>query len=420
MRLLRGYRYAKSFKTTKINQKRMCITRFQKKGFQKFENLEKTDKSGTMVAVRDILEIVLSNTSATWLETSQFFACILGQNGSGQSFSQCYYNSNALVSGYALCIVFIVYSFVWSIVGNNCSKVDQIWSIVPVLYCWHFCAHFAGTHSDTHYPLLLLCTLVTLWGSRLTFNFWRKDGYGTFFVHEEDYRWPILRAKMHPIVFLLFNLSFIATYQNLLLYWIAVPAYELMKWPTSLSLYDVGVGLLFSGLLVIETLADEQHWVFQSVKHALTAAQRKSHPDPQIRQGFFQSGLFKYSRHPNYFAEQGMWVCVYLFSLSRLWHAASAPRVPVCSSLIHCDYLNWTCLGCIQLILLFQGSMNFGESITLSKYPAYAEYQKTTSQCFPLPRLWDKSVVNASAMAKTKGKTKSKNRVRTQEPSKQD
>ncbi|RYY84473.1 hypothetical protein EON63_09190 [archaeon] len=40
--------------------------------------------------------------------------------------------------------------------------------------------------------------------------------YGTFFHHEEDYRWPIIRAKMHPIIFwLVFNFSFIASYQVL-------------------------------------------------------------------------------------------------------------------------------------------------------------------------------------------------------------
>jgi steroid 5-alpha reductase family enzyme len=33
----------------------------------------------------------------------------------------------------------------------------------------------------------------------------------------------------------------------------------------------------------------------------------------EICDGFFQSGLFRFSRHPNYFAEQSMWVCVYLF-----------------------------------------------------------------------------------------------------------
>ncbi len=50
------------------------------------------------------------------------------------------------------------------------------------------------------------------------------------------------------------------------------------------------------------------------------------------------------------------------------------------------DVLNYSAAGFIILILLFQGSMSFGESITLSKYPAYADYQLRTSQCVPFPK----------------------------------
>ena len=111
-------------------------------------------------------------------------------------------------------MVVIVYSFVWSILGNNCSKVDQIWSIVPWVYSWIFVHHHAVTHEgQIHVRLLVMTILMTLWGVRLTFNFWRKGGYGNFFTHEEDYRWPILRKKMHPLLFLVFNFTFIATYQ---------------------------------------------------------------------------------------------------------------------------------------------------------------------------------------------------------------
>eukprot|EP00600_Ochromonadales_sp_CCMP1393_P010006 CAMPEP_0174955158 /NCGR_PEP_ID=MMETSP0004_2-20121128/828_1 /TAXON_ID=420556 /ORGANISM="Ochromonas sp., Strain CCMP1393" /LENGTH=109 /DNA_ID=CAMNT_0016203059 /DNA_START=534 /DNA_END=863 /DNA_ORIENTATION=- len=105
----------------------------------------------------------------------------------------------------------------------------------------------------------------------------------------------------------------------------------------------------------------------------------------EIRQGFYQSGLFKYSRHPNYFAEQSMWVTVYLFSIT-----------PPGSKLV-----NWTITGCIQLILLFMGSMSFGESITLGKYPEYQEYQKSTSQCIPmLPRVSKPASGNGAAETK--------------------
>lgn len=68
-------------------------------------------------------------------------------------------------------------SFVFSIVGNNCSKVDQLWSITPVLYAWHFYWHDQRQHPDLPHPrLLAICVLITMWGVRLTFNFWRKGG----------------------------------------------------------------------------------------------------------------------------------------------------------------------------------------------------------------------------------------------------
>jgi steroid 5-alpha reductase family enzyme len=107
----------------------------------------------------------------------------------------------------------IVYSFVWSILCNNVSKVDQIWSIVPGVYMWIFWLHYYLNHGVAHLRLTVLTLLVTVWGMRLTYNFWRKGGYGNLITHEEDYRWPILREQMHPATFFFFNLTFIATYQ---------------------------------------------------------------------------------------------------------------------------------------------------------------------------------------------------------------
>ncbi len=45
--------------------------------------------------------------------------------------------------------------------------------------------------------------------------------------------------------------------------------------------------------------------------------------------------------------------------------------------------LQWTVLGPLLLTLLFVGSTRFTESITLSRYPEYAEYQATTSPIIP-------------------------------------
>eukprot|EP01038_Epipyxis_sp_PR26KG_P006622 gene6622-9090_t len=282
-----------------------------------------------------------------------------------QSFND-FWGSDAYYSIVLVVIGLAIFSFVWSIIGQNCSKVDQLWSITPVVYSWLFYMHYSYQQQvfTPHYRLLLLSCLITLWGIRLTFNFWRKGGYGNLIHHEEDYRWPILRQKMHPIIFLIFNLTFIASYQNLLLFLIVAPAYQVMKGPSAIEYSDIGVATLFLLLLTMESIADEQHFRFQEMKKKIPLSERVKHTSQDIKNGYFTSGLFHYSRHPNYFAEQMMWVCVYLFSIT-----------PVGST-----WINWHVSGCIQLILLFQGSMSFGESITISKYPSYRKYQRTTSQ----------------------------------------
>ena len=111
-----------------------------------------------------------------------------------------------------------VCAFVWiaSLISKTNSWVDQLWSIVPVIYVWVF-AGFAGL---TDGRLNLMALLVTLWGARLTFNFARKGGY----TGEEDYRWPVLRARMKPWQFQVFNLLFIVLYQNAILVLITLPA----------------------------------------------------------------------------------------------------------------------------------------------------------------------------------------------------
>lgn len=298
-----------------------------------------------------------------------FFYC---STGSGFPVSKCFLTHDALVSSLWLCIAIIIYSLVWSIVGNNCSKVDQIWSITPWVFCWLYYGHYYYTHSGaSHVRLLLVCCLTTVWGLRLTYNFARRGGYGNLVTHEEDYRWPILRKIIgNWFLFLLFNISFIASYQNLLLFLIALPAYGVMRAPnTGIQTSDIAIAVVFSLLLVMETVADQQHWMYQNKKYAIPEASRKRHPDPDVRDGFLQSGLFYYCRHPNYFAEQAMWVCVYLFSVSRV----SKPE----------QLLNVYSSGAVLLVLLFQGSMSFSEGITAQKYKKYAEYQKRVSMCVP-------------------------------------
>jgi steroid 5-alpha reductase family enzyme len=239
-----------------------------------------------------------------------------------------------------------------SLVTRDVSWVDRIWSLAPVGYVAWFASR--ARFADARLDLMLL--LVAAWGLRLTYNFARKGGYRR---GGEDYRWLVLRQKLGPLTFQLFNATFIAPFQNALLLAIALPAWAALAHPAPLASTDAAAAALFVAFLVGETIADQQQWRFHEDKAQRRAGER------EIAQPFLTRGLFRYSRHPNFFCEMGMWWSFYLFGV-----AGSG-------------WLNATMGGAIVLTLLFQGSTRMTEQISLGKYPSYADYQRTTSRLIP-------------------------------------
>jgi steroid 5-alpha reductase family enzyme len=257
-----------------------------------------------------------------------------------------------------LIVAAAVCAFCWiaSLVTKDTSWVDRLWSVVPVVYVWIF----AAASGLTDVRLVVMAVLVTLWGARLTFNFARKGGY----TGVEDYRWAVLRGRMSPAAFQLFNLFFIVLYQNALLVLITLPALTALENPTPFGPLDGLLAALFLAALVGETIADQQQWDFHTWKAAEVAAGRA--PSPR----FLQTGLWRVSRHPNFFFEQAQWWLFFLIG------ASAAGTVLV-----------WTVVGAALLTVLFVGSTIFTESITRSKYPEYADYQARVSPIVPwIPR----------------------------------
>eukprot|EP00744_Colponema_vietnamica_P005790 GILI01008447.1.p1 GENE.GILI01008447.1~~GILI01008447.1.p1 ORF type:complete len:343 (+),score=116.13 GILI01008447.1:135-1163(+) len=270
-----------------------------------------------------------------------------------------------------------------SLITNNHSWVDKLWSLVPFFYAWQFAITFVlkTQASLLNQPrFLLMCVLPTVWGLRLTYNFARKGGYA---LDGEDYRWEVVRKAIPRVLFELLNFTFIAYFQHILLFFIATPAYlaylEAVKTPEGLPLrpLDFVAAGFFVCFLVLESVADQQQWVFHHYKKAyndtllLAPSQRAVIPllyQRDVKRGFLSTGLFKYSRHPNFFSEQSIWWSYYLFAVSAsgLW-------------------CNWTLLGCGTLSLLFQASTHLTEQISASKYPLYNEYKRMTSRFLPLP-----------------------------------
>ncbi|GAA1808632.1 DUF1295 domain-containing protein [Luedemannella flava] len=238
-----------------------------------------------------------------------------------------------------------------SVLTREYSWVDRIWSVIPVVYV----AVFAGSAGFADARLNVMLALVALWGARLTFNFARKGGYAP---GGEDYRWAILRERLTGWRFQLFNLFFITIYQNLILLLITLPAWTALQHRARFSALDVVVAGAFLACLVGETVADQQQWDFHQWK------KRQADPSPR----FLTTGLFRFSRHPNFLFEQAQWWLVFAFG------AVAAGSL-----------LQPTVLGAALLTLLFLGSTRFTESITRSRYPEYAAYQAATPALLPRP-----------------------------------
>jgi steroid 5-alpha reductase family enzyme len=244
--------------------------------------------------------------------------------------------------------------WILSIITREYSWVDRIWSIMPPVYV----GYYAYTTGFEDPRLALMTALTALWGARLTFNFARKGGYAR---GGEDYRWAELRRRMRPWQYQVFNLLFIAAFQNALLFALALPArVALQHRGAPLGAADVALATVFVALLAGETIADEQQWRFQRDKRA-----RKARGEPVPRE-FLTTGLFRYSRHPNFFCEISQWWVLYAFGV------ASGGA-----------WLDVSLAGPVVLTALFHGSTRFTEELSLAKYPTYAEYQRRVSRLVP-------------------------------------
>jgi steroid 5-alpha reductase family enzyme len=258
-----------------------------------------------------------------------------------------------LTTAFLICGLFAALSWLLSVMFREYSWVDRLWSISPVV----FTAWFAWS-AETMTPRLMLMTgLAVLWGARLTYNFARKGGYAK---GGEDYRWTALRERFGDRAFAVFNFFFIAVFQNILLMLLAVPTWMAAQSSAPLGWLDAVATGLFVIFWVGEAVADEQQWRFQTDKYA------RIERGDAVQERFLTRGLFRYSRHPNFFCEQAMWWTMYLFTV-----AAGAGG------------LNVSILGVALLTLLFQGSTTFTERLSVAKYPEYADYQRTTSRLFP-------------------------------------
>ena len=248
------------------------------------------------------------------------------------------------ISAVAIAILMLA-TWVVSVIVDDASIVDVVWGLGFVVATW--AAYFASPIDTTTDRSLLMLILVTVWGLRLTgYLAWRNVGKG------EDRRYQQMRKKS-PDSFWLKSLFTVFALQALLMWIVAVPAVVTQGSEGTLFWLDyLGTGIWIVGLF-FETVGD------------LQLARFKSRPDSKGQ--VMERGLWRYTRHPNYFGDFCVWWGIYLVALAGgSWWAIVSPLLMT------------------ALLMRFSGVGLLERTITRRR-PEYEEYIRTTNAFFPGP-----------------------------------
>jgi steroid 5-alpha reductase family enzyme len=257
-----------------------------------------------------------------------------------------------LVEGHPLWRAFVadvaatVTIFVFSRVYKNSSFYDAYWSVIPPLLgaYWLWAAEDGGPRA------WLVMALVIFWAVRLTWN-WASHWEG---LHHEDWRYPMVRSK-YPRYEFLIDFSGIHFFPTVQVFICCLPLYAAVTYGSGpLGWLDYVAALVTFSAVMIEMIADIQLHRFI----------RNKKPGEFIR-----SGLWAWSRHPNYFGETAFWWGLALFGLAAYpagWW--------------------WILPGafCMTAMFVF-ASIPMMDKRSVERRPAYAQFMREVSALVPLP-----------------------------------
>jgi steroid 5-alpha reductase family enzyme len=250
------------------------------------------------------------------------------------------------VLGLSLGVVAVYMALAWlvSLVRRDASVVDVFWGLGFVLLAVVYAVAADGFVGRQ----ILVTTLVAVWGVRLSlYILWRNWGQG------EDYRYRRWRDEAGEKFWWrsLFQVFFL---QGLLLWVIAMPllAAQLADEPDRLTWVDLVGALVWGVGFFFEAVGDWQLARFKA--------------DPTNRGKVMRSGLWAYTRHPNYFGDATAWWGYYVI-------AAGAGN----------GY--WTFFSPILMtvLLLRVSGVALLERTQVKAKPGYRDYVESTSAFIP-------------------------------------
>ena len=248
----------------------------------------------------------------------------------------------------AAAVVAVVMFVTWlvSLAARDASIVDLVWGAAFVVVT--AAVGLAGDGASSR--RLLLAVLVGVWGLRLSgYLAWRNLGHG------EDYRYRAMRQK-YGDRFPLISLVVVFGLQGVLVWVVSLPVQlaadaaepsgiGLLAW-LGIALWALGLGF--------ETIGDAQLSRFKA--------------DPANKGQVMDRGLWRYTRHPNYFGDFCVWWGIF---------AVAAETGPA----------RWGVVGplVMSFLLLRVSGVAMLEKTIGKRRPGYAEYVARTSAFFPRP-----------------------------------
>jgi steroid 5-alpha reductase family enzyme len=231
-----------------------------------------------------------------------------------------------------------------SLAIRNVTVVDSLWGVGFVLVAW-ITFWLADGYCGRRW---LVAALTTLWGLRLcAYLTWRNWGKG------EDPRYGSWRRASGDR-FWIVSLFKVFWLQALFLWVISavVQIPQASVQPAHFTAWDAAGALLWAVGFVFETAADAQLARFKA--------------DPASKGRVMDRGLWRYSRHPNYFGECLIWWGFFLIALSvsGAWWTVISPLI-------------------ITLVLLKMTGVALTERSIVDTRPAYRDYQRRTSTFIP-------------------------------------
>jgi steroid 5-alpha reductase family enzyme len=251
------------------------------------------------------------------------------------------------VSLYALGLVstLALATFTWvvSVLKRDVSIVDGVWALMLLAAAT---VYATGAEPYTGRTMLIL-TLVLLWALRLSGHIIHRN-----WGEPEDRRYRDIRRKYEPY-FGLKSLGLIFWFQAGLAWIISMPLWPALTLPVEWVVFDLLAVTVWTVGMVFEGVGDWQLARFKA--------------DPANHGKVMDRGLWRYTRHPNYFGECLIWWGFYCFAVSvGVW---------------------WTVVGPILLtymLLKFSG-VTLMEQTIIERRPAYREYIAQTNAFVPGP-----------------------------------